>query len=108
MYIFENILSNYRVERRVYAVLYQQIAERFKRYLESLDFDEIQALNLDLARNNGDIQPIKNYSGSVALLQVFDLFYYINGRLPYTAGLLPIPDGDFPAFVDRQKFSIKN
>ena len=95
LYIFENILSNYRVEGRVYAVLYQQIAESFKRYLESLDFDDIQTLNLDLAANGGGIQPIENYSDSVELLQVFDLFYYINGRLPYTTGLLPIPDGDF-------------
>ena len=106
-YIFENILSNYRVERRVFPVLYQQIAESFQRYLESLDFDEMQALNLDLAANGGAIQPIENYSDCTELLQVFDLFYYINGRLPYTTGLLPIPDGNFPAFVDGQKISIK-
>ena len=104
-YIFENILSNYRVERRVYVVLYQQIAESFKRYLESLDFDKIQALNLDLAANSGGVQPIEDYSDSVELFQVFDLFYCINERLPYTTGLLLIPD--FPGFVDGQKISVK-
>ena len=41
------------------------------------------------------------------MLQVFALFYYINGRLPYTTGLLPVPDGEFPAFIDGQKISIK-
>ena len=107
LYIFENILSNCRVEIRVYGVLYQQIAQSFKRYLESLDFDEIQALNLDLAVNGGGVQSIENYSDSVELLQVFDLFYYINSRLPYTTGLLPIPDGAFPAFVDGPNTSIK-
>ena len=39
-----------------------KIAERFKRYLESLEFDEIQVLNLDLAANGGGIQPIEKYS----------------------------------------------
>ena len=107
LYIFENILSNYRVERRVHAILYQQVAESFKRYLQALDFDEIQASNLDLAANGGGIQPIENYSDFVELLQVFDLFYYISGILPCTTGLLLIPDGDFPAFVDRHKISIK-
>ena len=107
LYIFENILSNYRIQRRIYGVLYQQIAESFKRYLESLDFDETQALNLDLAANGRGIQPIEKYSDSVELLQVFDLLYYINGRLPYTTGLLPIPDGEFPAFVVGQKISVK-
>ena len=63
--------------------------------------------NLDLAANGGGIQPIEKYSDCVELLQAFDLFYYINGRLPYTTGLLPIPDGNFPSFVDSQKISIK-
>ena len=100
-------MSNYRIQQRTYAVLYKELAGNFKRYLESIDFDEIQALTLDLAANGGGIQPIENYSHSVELLQAFDLFYYINDTLPYTAGLLPIPEGDFPVFVDGQKISIK-
>ena len=51
--------------------------------------------------------PIENYTDATDLLQVFDLFYYINGRFPFTTGLLPIPDRDFPAFVGDQKLSIK-
>ena len=107
LHIFENIFSNYRVQGRIYGVFYQEITESFKRYLESLDFDKIQTLNLDLAVNGGGIQWIKNYLDAVELLQAFDLFYYINSRLPYTTCLLPIPDADFPAFVDGQKISIK-
>ena len=41
------------------------------------------------------------------MLRAFKLFYYINGRLPFTNGLLTIPDGDFPKFVGDQKISIK-
>ena len=107
LHIFENIFSNYRVQRRIYAILYEEIAESFKRYLESLDFGEKQALNLDLAGNGGTTQPIENYLDSVKLLQAFDLFYYINSRLSYTTGLLPIPDLDVPAFGDGQEISIK-
>ena len=106
LYIIENILSNYKVQRRIYAILCEKIAQSSKRYLELLDLDEIQALNLDLVANDGGIQPIEKYSDCVELLQPFDLFYYINGRLPYTTGLLPIPDGEFRAFVDGQKISI--
>ena len=87
--------------------MFEEIAESFKRYLESLDFGEIQALNLDLAGNGGTTQPIENYLDSVKLLQAFDLFYYINSRLSYTAALLPIPDLDVPAFGDGQEISIK-
>ena len=44
------------------------------RYLESLNFDEIQALNLNLTANGGGIQPLENYSDCVELLQAFDYF----------------------------------
>ena len=77
-------------------MLYYDIAENFKIYLESLDFNEIKVLNLDIKVNGGGLLPIENYSDSVELLKAFDLFYYINGRLPLTTGLLTIPDGAVP------------
>ena len=65
-------------KRILYATLYQRIAESLKRYLEPLDFDEIQALNIDLATSGGGIKLIENYSDSTELLQVFNLFYDMN------------------------------
>ena len=100
MHILANIESNYRISRRIYAVLYQDICHTLQEFLQSLDFDEIQALNLDIQVNGGDLLLIENYTGTVELLQVFDLFYYMNGRFPFTAA-------DFPAFVGHQKTSIK-
>ena len=94
-------------KRILYATLYQRIAESLKRYLEPLDFDEIQALNIDLATNGGGIKLIENYSDSTELLQVFNLFYDMNRTLSYTTGLLQIPEGKFSAFADGQKLSIK-
>ena len=61
LYVFENILSNYRIQRRIYGVLYQQIAESFKRSRVIKLCDEIQALNLYLAGNGGGIQAIEKY-----------------------------------------------
>ena len=89
-------------------MLYYDIAKKFKSYLESLDFEEIQALNLDIKANGGGLLPIEQYSDSVELLKAFNLFYYINGRLPFTTGLLTIPDSNVPNFVKIQKISIKN
>ena len=107
LYILENIESNFKISRRIYAILYQDICHAFQELLQFLDFDEIQALNLNIQANGGGMLLIENYADPTELLQVFDLFYYMNGRFLFTTGLLPIPDGDFPAFVGDQKISIK-
>ena len=108
MYILENIESDFIISRRIYAVLYQDICHTFQEILQSLDFDETQALNLGIQANDGGLLPIENYTDAIELLQVFDLFYYMNGRFPFTTGLLPVPDGNFPAFVGDQKLLMKN
>ena len=107
MYILENIVSNFKISRTIYAVLYQDIYHSFQEFLQSLDFDEIQALHINIQANSMGLLPIENYIDTTELLQVFDLFYYMNGRSPFTTGLLPIQYGDFPAFVGDQKISIK-
>ena len=100
MHILENIESNYSISRRIYAVLYQDICHTLQEFLQSLDFDEIQALNLDIQVNGGGLLLIESYTDAVELLQVFDLFYYMNGQFPFTTA-------DFSAFVGHQKTSIK-
>ena len=105
--IFSQIETNYKICRRVYGMLYYDIAENFKSYLESLDFDEIQVLNLNIKANGGGLLPIENYSDSTELLKEIALFYYINGRFPFTTGLLTIPDVEAPSFVNNKKISIK-
>ena len=75
--------------------------------MESLDFIAKQAINIDIRANGCGFLPIENYSDSVELLGAFELFYYVNGRFPFTNGFLTIPDGNFPKFFGDQKISIK-
>ena len=88
LYILGNIESNFKISRRNYAVFYQDICHTFQEFLQSLDFGNIQALNLNIQANDGGLLPIENYTDTIDLLQVFDLFYYMNGRFPFTTGLL--------------------
>ena len=43
---------------------------------------------------------------SVALLLIFQMFYYYNGRLPLMNGLLVVPDGETPP--GSEKISLKS
>ena len=106
--IFNQIETNYKICRRVYDSLYYDITQNFKSYIESLDFDKIQALNLDIKANGGGLLPVQDYSDPIELLKAFDLFYYINGRFPFTTGLLTIPGGKTPSFANDKKLLIKN
>ena len=106
-YMLYNIESNFKISRRIDAVLYQDICQNFQEFLHFLGFDETQTLNLDMQAKGGGLFSIGNYPDTAELLQAFDLFYYINRRFPYTTGILPIPDGNFPAFVGELKISIK-
>lgn len=51
------------------------------------------------------VKPITEIQDSIKLLNLFQLFYYLNGRLPPTNGLLPIPNRETPD--GSEKISIK-
>ena len=51
------------------------------------------------------VKPILKIENPTELLNLFQLFYYFNGRLPFTNGLLPIPEGGTPD--NSEKISIK-
>lgn len=51
------------------------------------------------------VKPITEIEDSIKLLNLFQLFYYLNGRLPPTNGLLPIPNRETPD--GSKKISIK-
>ena len=42
---------------------------------------------------------------SIELIALFEIFYFMNGRVPPTNGLLLVPDGETPD--DSEKISIK-
>ena len=41
LYILDNIESNFKISRKIYAVLYQGICQNFQQFLHSLGIDEI-------------------------------------------------------------------
>ena len=85
-----------RICRRVYQSLFVEIAETFIQYINTLTPDEIEQVNDDLKSSGLGFQSIVEIEDSTELLYVFQMFYYFNGRLPLTNGLLPVPDGETP------------
>ena len=74
-------------------------------YVNTLTADEIEQLDADLKSNGWGIKSIIEVKDCIELLKLFQLFYYLNGRLPLTNDLLPIPDGEAPD--GSEKVSLK-
>ena len=104
--IIETIESNYRIIRRVYQHLYADIADIFIEYIHSLDADEIQELDEDLKTNGWGAKTLLEIENSFELSSIFQLIYYLNGRLPLTNGLLVVPDDEVPD--GKQKINLKH
>ena len=104
--IIETVESNYRIIRGVYQSLYSDVADIFFEYIHSLNPDEIQQLNEDLKSNRWGAINLLEIQNSIELLSIMQLFYYLNGRLPLTNGLLIVPDGEVPD--GEEKINLKN
>ena len=90
------IEKNYRLFRRVYQSLFVDTADIFIQYIYSLEPEEIKQLDDNIKTNWWGIESIVDIQNSFELLRIFQLVYYLNGRLPLTNGLLPVPDGETP------------
>ena len=90
------IEKNYRLFRRVYQSLFVDTADIFIQYIYSLEPEEIKQLDDDIKTSRWGIESIVDIQNSFELLRIFQLVYYLNGRLPLTNGLLPVPDGETP------------
>ena len=90
------IEKNYWLFRRVYQSLFVDTADIFIQYIYSLEPEEIKQLDDDIKTNWWGIESIVDIQNSFELLRSFQLVYYLNGRLPLTNGLLPVPDGETP------------
>ena len=89
--------------RRVYQSLFLDI---FSDYVHSLDLDEIQEMDEDIRSKGWGVKILLKNENSYELLSIFQMFYYQNGRLPLTNGLLFVPDGDVPE--GRDKINLKH
>ena len=97
---------NYKVARRVYGSIYTNIAEKFKIYIISLKRDEIDEIENDFRVNGNSLLSAHDTGSTKELFNLFAMFYYINGRLPYTDGHLFVPNRNSPfckIFLDKIK-----
>ena len=97
---------NYKVLWMVHYSIQSSIAENFQAYLFSPDFSEQEEIENDIGTNSSRIFNISENLGANSPLNSFDLFYYINGRFPFTAGHLYVPDEVKPD-VNVKKLKIK-
>ena len=83
------------------------IAERFQIYLNSLPPDEIGENENDFRANGDGLLSVRDTQTMVELFDSFTMFYYINGRPPYTVGHLFVPDGETPPGIIGKKLNLK-
>ena len=104
--IMLEIDKNYMICRGLYQALFYEIAETFIQYVDALATDEIEQLDADLKANGWGVKSIVKIEDCIKLLKMFQLFFYLNGRLPLTNGYLLIPDGEMPD--SSKKISLTN
>ena len=97
------IKNNYKVARRVYGSIYTNIAEKFKIYIISLKRDEIDEIENDFRVNGNSLLSVRDTGSATELFNLFAMFYYINGRLPYTDGHLFVPNREIPLGIQGEK-----
>ena len=95
------IEKNYSIFRRVYQCLFVDVAGTFIQYINTLDLDEIEQLDNDLKVNGCGVKSVVEIEDSVAVLCIFQMFYYYNERLPLTNWLLVVPDGETPSGSEK-------
>ena len=55
-----------------------------------------QELDDDIKANGWGVIPLLDIENAYELLTIFQMFYYLNGRLPLTNGLLVVSNGEVP------------
>ena len=99
--IIDTVQKNYRISRHVYQSLFVNVADIFIKYIHSLDVDEVHQLDDDLKANEWGTKSLLEIENVYDLLIIFQMFYYFNGRLPLTNGLLIVPDGEVPEGTEK-------
>ena len=94
------------MNRRVYQTLFLDIAENFFEHIHSLDPDEIQEFDSDIKANGWGVKSVTEIQDAQHLLTIFQMFYYHSGRLPFTNGLIIVPDEKVPHGME--KINLKN
>ena len=99
--IIDTVEKNYRISRLVYQSLIVDIAGSFIEYIHSFNVDEIQQLDNDLKTNGCGTKFLLEIENTYELLTIFQMFYYFDGRVPLTNGLLIVPDREVPEYTEK-------
>ena len=81
--------------------LYTLTLDTFTQYIHSLEPDKIEQLDDNIKANWWGITSIVNIQNYVELLQCFEIFYYFDGCLLLTNGLLKVPDSKKPSGAEK-------
>ena len=72
--------------------------------ISSLTYSRIEDVNDDICLNDWGLRTdIREYRGSVSLLKLIDLFYFLNGRFSPEKEVVLAPDGDTPKFFKESE-----
>ena len=69
--------------------------------------DEIDEIKNDFQANGNGLLSVQDTENATELFSLFAVFYYLNGRLPYTDGHLLVPDGEISLGIQGEKLSLK-
>ena len=69
--------------------------------------DEIDEIKNDFQANGNGLLSVQDTENATELFSLFAMFYYLNGRLPYTDGHLLVPDGEISPGIQGEKLSLK-
>ena len=69
--------------------------------------DEIDEIKNDFWPNRNGLRAAQDTESATELFDSFAMFYYINGRLPYTDGYLFVPDREISLGIQGEKLSLK-
>ena len=69
--------------------------------------DEIDEIENNFRANGNGLLSVRDAASATELFDSFVMFYYINGRLPYTDGHLFVPDGEIPPVIQGENLNLK-
>ena len=99
-------MENCGICRRVYQLLFVEVANTFIQYINTLRPDEIEQLDYNLKAKGWGVRSVVEIENSIDLLCIFQMFYYYyNERLPLANDLFPVPNGE--TLSDSEKISLK-
>ena len=96
-----------KAERKVIKRMKYANIEKFI-YLNFLPPDEIDETENEFRANINGLLSVRQTENATKLFDSFVMFYYINGRLPYTDSHLSVPDGETALGIIGEKLCLNS